>query len=214
MNIKTRIIKINPEQVELDEIKTIADVLKKGCIIVYPTDTFYGLGGSCFSAETIQRIYHLKKRKTSKPLSVLISDMNMVQNIAVNIPSIFWKLTEEFWPGPLTLVLRASPDLPNGLLGPKHSIGIRQAGLSWLRELVNEAAFPITATSANISGEKEITNPRKVMDSFYGKIDLIVDGGETREILPSTVVDLTSRKPKILREGAVHRSLLGKYLRR
>ena len=210
--MKTKIIKINPEFVKLGEIKMIAEVLREEGIIAYPTDTFYGLGASCFSEKAIRRIYRLKKRKPSKPLSVMISDMDMFQDIANKIPSIFWRLADDFWPGPLTLVLKASSGLPKILLGPKNSIGIRQPALSWIRKLLSETAFPITATSANISEGKEISDPEKVIDSFYGKVDLIVDGGETKGILPSTVIDLTSQKPVILREGAVPRSRLGKYL--
>jgi L-threonylcarbamoyladenylate synthase len=212
MTIKTRIIKIGQELVELDKIKIIAKVLQKEGIVAYPTDTFYGLGASCFSEKAIQRIYHLKKRETSKPISIIISDINMVRDIAKDIPSLFWKIAGKFWPGPLTLVLKASSTLPASLLGPRDSIGIRQPALSWIKELLDETAFPITATSANISGEKEIVNPEIVRDSFFGLVDLIVDGGETRGALPSTVIDLTSAKPAILREGAVPLSVLGKYL--
>jgi len=212
MAVKTEIIKISPERVELDKIRIIAKVLQGEGIIAYPTDTFYGLGASCFSEKAIQRIYHLKKRKPSKPISVLVSGMEMIQKIAVDIPSLLWKLTADFWPGPLTLVLKASSDLPRAILGPRGSIGVRQPALSWLRELVNEATFPITATSANLSGDKEITDPDKVLDLFYGKVDIVADGGETRGILPSTVIDITSQRLKILREGAVPLSLLEKYL--
>lgn len=212
MAVKTKIIKINPAFVESDKVKIVAEVLQEEGIIAYPTDTFYGLGASCFSEKAIQRIYHLKKREPSKPISIIISDINMARDIAKDIPSLFWKMAGEFWPGPLTLVLKASSTLPTGLLGPGDSIGIRQPALSWIRELLNETAFPITATSANISGEKEIANPGIIRDSFFGLVDLIVDGGETRGALPSTVIDLTSAKPVILREGVVPRSVLGKYL--
>jgi len=212
MAVKTKIIKINPALVELDKIKIVAKVLQEEGIIAYPTDTFYGLGASCFSEKAIQRIYHLKKREPSKPISIIISDINMARDIAKDIPSLFWKMAGKFWPGPLTLVLKASSTLPSGLLGPGDSIGIRQPALSWIRELLNETGFPITATSANISGEKEIADPEIIIDSFFGLVDLIADGGETRGALPSTVVDLISAKPVIIREGAVPRSVLGKYL--
>jgi len=212
MAVKTKIIKINPALVELDKIKIVAKVLQEEGIIAYPTDTFYGLGASCFSEKAIQRIYHLKKREPSKPISIIISDINMARDIAKDIPSLFWKMAGEFWPGPLTFVLKASSTLPSGLLGPGDSIGIRQPALSWIRELLNETGFPITATSANISGEKEIADPEIIIDSFFGLVDLIADGGETRGALPSTVVDLISAKPVIIREGAVPRSVLGKYL--
>ena len=212
MAVKTKIIKIDPALVESDKVKMVAEVLQEEGIIAYPTDTFYGLGASCFSEKAIQRIYHLKKREPSKPISIIISDINMARDIAMDIPFLFWKMAGEFWPGPLTLILKASSTLPTGLLGTGDSIGIRQPALSWIRELLEETGFPITATSANISGEKEIANPGIIRDSFFGLVDLIVDGGETRGALPSTVIDLTSAKPVILREGAVPRSVLGKYL--
>jgi L-threonylcarbamoyladenylate synthase len=193
-------------------LDTIAEVLRKGGVITYPTDTFYGLGVNCFSQKGVQRIYSLKKRVQSKPLSVLISDTETVRNLAVEIPSLFWELTGQFWPGPLTIVLKASSVLPREMLGPGDSVGIRLPSVLWLQELITETNFPITATSANISGEKEIEDPLKVREIFSGKVDLIVDGGKTEGIQPSTVVDLSSSKPEILREGAVPRTSLEKYL--
>jgi L-threonylcarbamoyladenylate synthase len=213
MAVKTKIIKIDQALVESNKVKNIAKVLQEEGIIAYPTDTFYGLGASCFSEKAIQNIYRLKKRDPSKPISLIISDVNMARDIAKDIPSLFWKIAGEFWPGPLTLVLKASSALPTGLLGPGDSIGVRQPALSWIKELLEETAFPITATSANISGEKEIADPKIIRDSFFGLVDLIVDGGETRGAMPSTVIDLTSARPVILREGAVPRSALGKYLK-
>jgi len=214
MAVETRIIKIKPDLVEGDKIKAIAEVLKREGVIVYPTDTFYGLGASCFSEKAIKKVYRLKRRSLSKPLSLLVSGMDMVQSIADDIPSLFWELAEKFWPGPLTIILKASSQLPRSFLGPKNSIGIRLPDILWLQELMNEAGFPITATSANISGEREIIRPEKVMAIFCGKVDLIADGGKAKGVLPSTVLDLTSSKPEIRREGALPRSILEKYLGR
>ena len=148
----------------------IVRVLRKGGVIAYPTDTFYGLGVNCFSQKAVQRIYRLKKRQSSKPLSVLVSDRDMVRSLAKEIPSLFWELTEQFWPGPLTGVLKASSSLPREMLGPGDSVGIRLPGVSWLQDLIAETDFPITATSANISGEKEIEDPLRVWDVFSGKV--------------------------------------------
>lgn len=211
---KTTILKINPERIEADKIKRIAGVLKKDGIIAYPTDTFYGLGACCLSENAVRKIYQIKRRKPSKPLSILISDLEMVQKVAAEIPPLFRKMADKFWPGPLTLVLKASPELPKNLLGPGDSIGIRLPALLWLKKLVKESGFPITATSANISGERESADPEKIMDSFCGKVDLFVDGGKLCLTLPSTVINLTSRRPEILREGAVPYSHLKRYLER
>ena len=212
MVVKTQIIKVNPHLIERDKIKTIVKVLQKGGIIAYPTDTFYGLGVNCFLKNSILSIYRLKNRDYSKPLSVVISDLEMVERVAVEIPPVFKALASEFWPGSLTLVLKASSSLPRELRSPDGSVGVRLPALRWLRELIKEAAFPLTATSANVSGKREISQPGKVIKTFYGKIDLIVNGGKTSGILPSTVVDLISGKPKILREGALPVSRIRKYM--
>ncbi len=104
MAVKTTILKINPEHIEADKIKRIAGVLKKEGIIVYPTDTFYGLGASCLSENAVRRIYQIKRRRPSKPLSILVSDLEMVQKVAIEIPLLFQKVADKFWPAPLTLV--------------------------------------------------------------------------------------------------------------
>jgi len=209
---KTQIIRINPSLVEAEKIKIIGHILSREGVIAYPTDTFYGLGANSFSKRAIRRIYRLKKRKESKPLSVIISDLEMLERIVSSIPSSFFALATEFWPGPMTLILKAGPSFPEEMLGPAQSLGVRLPALSWLRELVRSVGFPLTATSANISGEKEISDPQEVIRIFKDKVDLIIDGGKTQGGLPSTIVDLTSEKPKIIREGAIPRSKFMKYL--
>lgn len=212
METQTRIVRIAPQIIELDKIKIIAEILKKEGVMAYPTDTFYGLGADCFSKNAIRRIYQLKGRKPSKPLSIVISDIEMMREVAIEIPHVFGQIADKFWPGPLTIVLKASDKFPADFLGAGASIGIRLPDLPWLRKLVGETGIPITATSANISGEREVARIEEVRETFYGKVDLIVDGGKTRGNLPSTVIDLTSEDPKILREGAIPRSQLREYL--
>lgn len=212
--MKTQIIKINPALIESDKIKSIAEILKNRGVMAYPTDTFYGFGADCFSGEAIKRIYQLKKRQEAKALSVMLSTSEQVKEIAADIPPLFWDLSREFWPGPLTLVFRASPRLPQDLLGPSETIGVRLPALSWLRKLIQEVKFPITATSANISGEKEIARVEKIIEIFWGKIDLVVDGGSTPGTKPSTVLDLTQKPPKVLREGTIPEAKLRKYIER
>ncbi len=212
MKIETRVIKIHPGKAESEKIGQIAQVLRNEGVIVYPTETFYGLGASCFSKTAIRRIYRLKRRPPSKPLPILVSGADMVREVAVEIPDIFWRLAEELWPGPLTVVLKASPVLPGEMLGPGTSVGLRFPSLPWLIALLKETCFPVTATSANVSGEKELSRPEEVIASFQGKVDLIVKGGKTTGIMPSTVVDLTALPPKVLREGALPLSRLEKFL--
>lgn len=212
MQAQTQIIRVNTELIEPDKIKIITDILKQDGVIIYPTDTFYGLGANCFSEKAVWRIYRHKKREPTRALSVVISDSGMAEKIAADIPSIFERISDEFWPGPLTLILKASNRLPRDLVGKTRTIGVRLPALYWLRKLVKKAGFPVAATSANISGGEETNDPENVIKTFQGKVDLIVDGGKTKGILPSTVLDLTTVKPKILREGAVPISRLRKYL--
>jgi L-threonylcarbamoyladenylate synthase len=212
MAIKTQIIKVDPKIVENDKIDRIVAVLRKGGIAVYPTDTFYGLGADCYRERALGTIYRLKRREYDKPIALVVSEMVTVRDICVDIPQAFEAMAQAFWPGPLTLILKASSKLPGLLLGEEGSIGVRMPDFCWLREMIRRAGFPLTATSANISGEKEISQPEEVTEIFYGKVNLIVDGGETPGGLPSTVVDLTSMKPKILREGALPSTKLRPYL--
>lgn len=212
MAIQTQIVKIDLHHVEREEVCKIAEVLRKGGIIAYPTETFYGLGVNGYRKEAIQRIYRLKKRESTKPLPLVVSDMEMIEEVAIDIPPVLGVLAKIFWPGPLTVILKASSELPQGLISLKGSVGVRLPALSWIRDLIEEAGFPITATSANLSGEREISDPDEVIKTFQGKVDLIADGGKTTGIWPSTVIDLTSTKPHIVREGAVPVSELKRYL--
>lgn len=212
MAVRTKILDIDPLRIEADKIKVIAGVLRGGGIMAFPTDTVYGLGANCFMQSAIRRIFQLKGRKSSKPISVLISVKSMVQSLTDEVPPLFWVLTEKFWPGPLTLVLKASSELPVEMIGPGETVGVRLPERAWLQQLIDDVAFPITATSANISGENEIRDPHRIKDIFSGKVDLILDGGKTEGILPSTVLDLSTPKPKIIREGAIPLSDIEKYL--
>ena len=210
--MKTEIIKVDTERVELDKFDLINTVLKKDGVMAYPTDTFYGLGVNCFSEDAIRKVYMLKERDLSKPLSVIIADLSELEELVEDIPPIFKSLSNEFWPGLLTLVFRASEKLPEMLIGPSRSIGVRYPDYDWLRALVRYAGFPITATSANLSNRGEASDPFCVIEDFSGRINLIVDGGLTPGIRPSTVVDISTGTVKILREGALPASLLRRYL--
>ncbi|MGD9345909.1 MAG: L-threonylcarbamoyladenylate synthase [Candidatus Aminicenantes bacterium] len=201
--MKTHVIKIDKEKNLSGQLRSIVSILKKDGLIVYPTETFYGLGANCFSPEAVKRIFVLKRRDKAKPLPVVISDRIMLKMVVAAIPSVAEPFLDLFWPGPLTLIFPAAPFLPRDLLGAAKSIGVRLPAHPVLRDLVKMAGFPITATSANLSGEEELSDPDKVLNIFAGQVDCIVDGGKTKGGLPSTVIDLTSPKPQILREGAI-----------
>jgi L-threonylcarbamoyladenylate synthase len=212
MLMNTKIIKIKNQKYSKSDLSTIVSVLKKNGLIVYPTETFYGLGANCFSAEAVKKIFVLKRRDRTKPLPVVISDLSMLDSVVEEIPSAAEPFLRLYWPGPLTIIFPANHLLPEDLLGATKSIGVRLPAHEGLRDLLNNAGFPITATSANISGEDGLSDPKKVFNAFAGKVDCIVDGGKTKGGRPSTVIDFTSPIPRILREGAIPASVLQKRL--
>lgn len=211
-NKQTSIIKVDPDRVEKDKIGKIADILGKGGLMAFPTETFYGLGAHALIKDAVEAVFRIKGRDPGKPVSVIVSDMSMFERIVQTPPPLFKAIAARFWPGPLTLILKAVPGIPADILGPDRTIGIRYPKLDWLRALVKTLGAPITATSANVSGEKELYDPRDVKRAFAGLVDLIVDGGRTPGLLPTTVVDLTQEKPRIIRDGQISRGALEEFL--
>jgi len=178
-------------------------VLGGGGIAVYPTDTFYGLGGSAFSVEAAEAVYALKGRQRGKPLPVVVADLEMAAAAAADPPESFGRLAASLWPGPLSLVVRAGPGLPAAMLGPGGTVAMRVPALPWLRSLLRRCGFPLISSSANRSGAAEIDDSAEVRRLFQGSVDLIIDGGRTPGGAASTVVDLTKGEPVLLRPGAV-----------
>ncbi|MBN2265882.1 MAG: L-threonylcarbamoyladenylate synthase, partial [Candidatus Aminicenantes bacterium] len=167
---KTRILSLDPERVSKDELAGIAGALLDGAVAAYPTETYYALGAAAFSRRAVDRIFRLKGRETSKPLSFIASGMDMVRELVATTPGGFLLLAGALWPGPLTLVLPAAAGLPDRLLGPGRTIALRVPPLAWLRSLVGELGGPLTATSANKSGEGELADPGEVRALFEGRI--------------------------------------------
>jgi L-threonylcarbamoyladenylate synthase len=201
--IATRIIRLDGDRAAPSLIKDIAAALLGGAVAAYPTETFYALGAAAFCGPAVDRVFRLKKREAGKPLAFVVSDLDMAAAIAAPLPPAFKVLAGEFWPGPLTLVLPAAAGLPERLLGPGRTVAVRVPPPAWLRALVRELAEPLTATSANLSGERELAEPADVKALFDGQVDLIVDGGPAPGGRPSTIVDITRPRPAVLREGAI-----------
>ena len=210
--MKTKIININPEEIEEDKLGVACKILKKEGVVIYPTETYYGLGAGCFFRSAVKQIYGLKKRDDVKPMSVVISDIGMLSSIMAEMHPLFPALAAAFWPGPLTMIFKATPPIPQELLGAGNTVGVRLPSHPWLRALVKCAGFPLIATSANVSGQKAISDPDRVISKFEGKVELIINGGKTPGKFPSSVIDLSTDNPKILRDGAVPASELKKYL--
>lgn len=207
----TQVIRIDPHRIDRVALDIAVDVLKRDGVMVYPTETFYGLGVNAFSAAAIDKVYALKGREKSKPLSVVISEPEMLRELIAEVPPLFKPLAEAFWPGPLTLVFKASPHIPSELVAKGGTIGVRLPAVPWIWTLIDRTGFPLTATSANLSGEEAEADPESVLQIFRGKVELILDAGSTPGALPSSVVDLTGDSPRILREGQIPGSQLRSF---
>lgn len=193
-------------------IEAIRSTLNSGGVIAFPTDTFYGLGADPFNPDALSKIFQIKQRPSDKPLLVLIHSKNQVADLSEHITPLAKTLMEHFWPGPLTLLFKAAPDLPSELTAGTDKIGIRLSAHSFTLQLLKALKSPLTAPSANISGTGELGTAQEVASILGNKLDLIVDGGPTPGGKTSTVLDTTTIPPTLLREGVISRSDLESVL--
>ena len=206
------ILKIDPLYPEPSLIEKATGIMKRGGVIAYPTETFYGLGADATNERAIEKIYTIKGRENRKPLSIIIGSAHDIDIFAVNISEGSRKLMERFWPGGLTLVFDASPAIPKILTTERGTIGIRYSSHAIAADLARNLPGALTATSANISGEKESTSASEVIDTLGERIDAIIDGGTTPGGSGSTIIDVSMEPPVILREGIIPSSLIDKII--
>ncbi len=193
-------------------IKKIQSVLNSGGVIAFPTDTFYGLGADPFNPEALSKIFRIKQRPPDKPLLLLIHSPDQLKDLAREVTDNARTLMDRFWPGPLTLIYKATPGLPDALTAGTNTIGMRLPDHQFTRRLLEELDQPLTAPSANISGAGELRTAQEVEQVLGAELDLIVDGGPAPGGKVSTVLDTTTNPPTLIREGAVSRSDLESVL--
>lgn len=177
-------------------------------MIAFRTDTFYGLGVDPFNAVAVDRLKALKGREDNKPILLLISDLDQIERVIVERTAEFIELAEKFWPGPLTIIGRATVDLPEGITAGTGTVGVRLPADEKVRELVRQCGGVLTATSANPAGREPARSAKEVRSYFPSGIDFVVDDGEVTATEPSTVVDATTSPPRIIREGAIAAKLI------
>jgi len=190
-----------------------AKTISNGGLIAFRTDTFYGLGADPLSRLSVNRIRQLKSREEAKPILLLVSDYDKVAHFITKPSEIFLSIASRYWPGPLTLVSKARPELPEELTAGSGTIGLRLPDEDDVRSLVRACGGALTATSANPSGRLPARTAKEVETYFAAGIDLIVDGGEATVLQPSTVLDLSGTEPRLIREGAISRKVLEDTLR-
>ena len=203
--MRAEILKINRENPEASLIQYAADQIRAGQVLGMPTDTFYGLAADPFNLRAVDRVYDIKSRSRHKPLSLLIESVDQAEDLAKPLPEEFYKLTRRFWPGPLTIIVRAASRLPLKVTANTGNVALRVPNAKIPLAVVKAAGIPITATSANLSGEAECTTADAVRAQLQDRIGLIVDGGASPREVSSTIVDLTDEEARwrIMREGAI-----------
>jgi L-threonylcarbamoyladenylate synthase len=184
-------------------VRRAVALLRAGQVVVFPTDTVYGVGAAAFDADAVSRLYDAKGRPAGKPIPVLIADMADLAHVARNVPVVARQLAERFWPGGLTIVLPRSLALPDILTADEDSVAIRCPDHPLPLALIRELGAPLAATSANLSGQPAPTTANQAAHQLGGRVPLILDGGECAVGIASTVIDLSTDPPRLLRAGAI-----------
>jgi L-threonylcarbamoyladenylate synthase len=196
-------VAVDPEHPEDRPLVLAAEVLQAGGVIVYPTDTLYGIGADALNAVAVERVRRVKQRTTAKPILILVPDQGSVELLVAEIPAPARRLMDAFWPGPMTLVFRALPGLPGALTQGGSTIGVRVPSSSLCLRLLRLAGSPMTSTSANLAGEPSRGTIAEIRESLGATVDLYLDAGPLTGVLPSTVIDVTAETPRLIREGAI-----------
>ena len=191
-----------------EALETASEILKQGGLVAFPTETVYGLGGDALNPAASEKIYAAKGRPSDNPLIVHIADEADLQRIATDIPEAAYKLMDVFWPGPMTMIFHKKPIVPDSTTGGLDTVAVRMPSHNVAYELIRRAGVLIAAPSANTSGRPSPTMAAHVEEDLNGKIDMIIDGGDCRYGIESTIIDMTSATPTILRPGYITQEML------
>ena len=209
---KPRVVSVYSSQDLQSAIHSAAQCLLSGGLVAYPTESFYGLAVDATNKDAIKRLFLVKKRRTNRPILILIQSVQVLEQYVMHIPQVAHRLIKAFWPGGLTLVFEADPKISPLLTAGTGKIGIRLSSHPVATALARKIQGPITGTSANISSEPACRNAKEILSTFGETVDLILDGGQAAGKIGSTVLDVTTDPPRILREGMIQRDQLEKFI--
>ncbi len=213
-NIATRYIKVDPFRPEVEALEEAGQILRSGGLVAFPTETVYGLGANALDGRALGRIFEAKGRPGDNPLIVHVAVSEQVNNLVENIPQAAKILMDTFWPGPLTLIMPVGKDIPAEVTAGLKTIAVRMPDHPVALALIMSAGIPVAAPSANLSGRPSPTSAAHVMQDLGGRIEAVLDGGVSGLGVESTVLDLTTLVPVVLRPGGITledlRSVLGK----
>jgi L-threonylcarbamoyladenylate synthase len=209
---KTLLLKVNPEDPQIDVIQIAAGIIKRGGLVAFPTETVYGLGADALNPNAVKALFKAKKRPPDNPPIVHVSNLETVYKLTKDIPREAELLIERFWPGPLTLIFKRSEIVPEVTVSGLDTIAIRMPKHNVALALIRESGCPIAAPSANLAGRPSPTTAQHVLEDLNGRIDAILDAGPTKIGIESTVLDLTVKPPQILRPGGISYETLKEIL--
>lgn len=201
--METRLLSVNPDSPRASVLRAAADVLRGGGLVAFPTETVYGLGADALNARAVHRIYEAKGRPSRNPIIVHVWSIERARELAAQWPPAAQALAERFWPGPLTLVVKKRLCVPDIVTAGRDTVALRCPNHAVALALLETAGCPIAAPSANLSERLSPTTAAHVAQSLDGRIEMILDGGPAQVGLESTVVDMTSQPPRLLRPGAI-----------
>jgi tRNA threonylcarbamoyl adenosine modification protein (Sua5/YciO/YrdC/YwlC family) len=211
--LAAEIVKINPENPDPRLVSYVAARIKAGHVVGMPTDTFYGLAADPLNLRAVDLVYDVKTRSRHKPLSLLIESVEQAEYLARPLPDAFYAITRKYWPGPLTIIVKASSRLPLKVTANTGNVALRVPAAKVPVEVIRAAGVPITATSANISGASECTTADGVRQQLGNRISLIVDAGTSPRDVASTIINMSEPgRISILRQGAIPESELAEFL--
>ena len=193
-------LKNNPDYIKLKEP---AKIIKHGGIVVFPTETVYGIGTNGLNEKAVKKLYAIKQRPLSKPISLLVNSIDMINEIAKDITKLEYALIKEFFPGPLTIILKKKEIVPDIVTANSDTVGVRMPANEIALKLIEYSEVPIATPSANISGRTSGTNIDDIMKDFDGKVDWCIDDGPSKIGFASTIVQVVDGIPNILRQGAI-----------
>jgi L-threonylcarbamoyladenylate synthase len=203
-NLKIEILPTHTPQLFQAAVQRATELLRAGQLVALPTETVYGLAANALDSKAVSRIFEIKGRPSRNPIIVHVASFDMAQRCVSAWPPIAEKLARSFWPGPLTLVLPRSKEIPHIVTAGGPTVGIRWPSHPFIQAVIRECGFPLAAPSANLSNQLSPTNASHVQKSLGDKIPLIVDGGQSQVGIESTVLDLTASPPRLLRPGMIH----------
>lgn len=198
---------------DYEKLKEVANVIKQGGIVIFPTETVYGIGTNGLDELAIEKLYNIKERPLNKPISLLVSDFEMIKKVTKDISDVEYKIMKKFFPGPLTIILKKRDIVPDILTNGEDTVGIRMPDSEITRKLIEYVGLPIATTSANISGEKSGTNIEDIMTDFHGKVDYFIDNGKSKIGIGSTVIRIENNNIIILREGSIKKEEIEKIIK-